>query len=500
MDSEEDASIAVAPAVEARTFPTDLYESDIERWLTWKSTDDGRKIPRAPYVHRDQPDRYVSAQDAAVWTDFETAREWAVKLPGHRLALTIRDREAYPDEDLVLLDYDDARDPDSGALHPTVRDHLASAASYADVSPSGTGVHVLCRGALPDGTKTIADDLPADEAFPAATIEVYDSARYVAMSGRHLVPTPETARPAQGFLDRLTDEYATVVEGTPDALLTEPRTSRAALADLETTDDIQHVFDAIAQTTPDDIRLRSPVTEERSDGTKSRDPVWTTSDSGTRLAEVDDGWIYRDGMLGLDALQVVALEEGIVTDERTYPQGEAFWAAVEALQDRGAHVPAYESSTPSADATTTGGPGTDAGVDAEQPATDAGRDAAGRRATGETGSSTAVASTVDDSAVTDADADADAVAHALEVSLLRERVADREARIDALEAELADREARIDELEAHLADREARLASGTAERDRQGEQNDDPEAQTLDGDPERRPDPWHRLQRWLRER
>ncbi|MFT7967430.1 hypothetical protein ACMYM5_23090, partial [Salmonella enterica subsp. enterica serovar Enteritidis] len=28
---------------------------------------------------------------------------------------------------------------------------------------------------------------------------------------------------------------------------------------------------------------------------------------------MDDGWIYRNGLIVLDALQIVALEEGIVT-------------------------------------------------------------------------------------------------------------------------------------------------------------------------------------------
>lgn len=84
------------------------------------------------------------------------------------------------------------------------------------------------------------------------------------------------------------------------------------------------------------------MTEERSDSSKSLDPCWTHSESGTRLAEVDDGWIYRDGMISLDALQVVALEEGLITDERAYPSDAAFWEAVDALRDRGAHIPEYD--------------------------------------------------------------------------------------------------------------------------------------------------------------
>jgi uncharacterized coiled-coil protein SlyX len=340
----------------------------------------------------------------------ETAREWARKLPGHRLAFTIRDRDVYPDESLVLIDYDGVRDPDTGALHPTVREHLEQADSYADVSPSGTGVHLLCRGGLPDGVKTIADTLPATDAFPDAAIEVYDSARFVTMTGQHLQATASETRPCQAFLDELVDAYATVVDGTPDELLAEPETSKEELAALETTDDMQDVFDAITQIGPADIQLDSPVTEARNDGSKSRDPAWTTSESGTRLAEVDGAWIYREGMIGLDALQVVALEDGIIHDERTYPQGTDFWDAVDALRNRGAHIPSYQPSGQGVD-------GTSDQVGAARASMHAPED----------------------------------VELALEARLLRERVAEQQARIDELEAALAERETTIDDQRERLA-------------------------------------------------
>ena len=49
-------------------------------------------------------------------------------------------------------------------------------------------------------------------------------------------------------------------------------------------------------------------------------------------------------MIGLDALPVVALEDGIIHDERTYPQGNDFWDVVDALRGRGAHIPSYQPS------------------------------------------------------------------------------------------------------------------------------------------------------------
>lgn len=90
--------------------------------------------------------------------------------------------------------------------------------------------------------------------------------------------------------------------------------------------------------------MRSKQTREHSNGTYSYDPSWVHSESGTRLGVLEDVWIYRKGMIALDALQLVALEERIITDERKYPEGRDFWKAVDALRDRGAHIPKFEPS------------------------------------------------------------------------------------------------------------------------------------------------------------
>ncbi|OYR81696.1 hypothetical protein DJ71_13070 [Halorubrum sp. E3] len=325
--------------VELDVYPTDLL--DVERWLTWKPTDDGRKVPRAPYANPDWPDKFVSAQDPDVWTSFETATDAIADRRDYGLAFNIPDVDEYPDDPFVLIDYDDARDPETGEVHPTVRDHIERAESYADVSTSGTGVHIFARGALPDGVKAIEAALPAVDGFDDAEIEVYDSARYSAMTGAHIAASPRRTTDAQGLLDDLVDEYATIAEGTPDELTREPEKSRDQIADVETTTDVQDVLDAIQHVRPRDIRLRSTVTHERADGTKSLDPSFANSSSGTRLAQVDDGWVYRKGMHGLDALQLVALEDRIISRVDEYPTGEDFWNAVDALRERGAHIPEY---------------------------------------------------------------------------------------------------------------------------------------------------------------
>lgn len=318
-----------SPAVEPETFPADVRARD--RWLLWKPEPDGRKIPRAPWETGD--DAFVSAMNPDNWTTYENAAEYCEMLSDdtYGLAFSITDEDPF-----VLLDYDDARDPDTGRIAPTVRQHIEDAGSYADVSTSGTGVHLLVRGALSEDVASIVADLPEHD----FSLEVYDSDRYAVMTGDHLAGTPAETTNAQELLDRLEAEHATRRD-YESVSTSGPTRPREELADIEETTDIDDVFDAIEQVRPGDIRLHSTVTEERADGTKSLDPSWTASESGTRLGQLDDVWVYRNGMYVLDALQVVALEERLLTRVDSYPSGETFWQAVDALRERGAHVPEY---------------------------------------------------------------------------------------------------------------------------------------------------------------
>lgn len=318
-------------APDAEGYPQAMVERD--QWLLWKQTDDGRKIPRAPWETGD-PLQFVSAMDAANWTTFADARAWQERLPGEfGLAFSLT-----RDDDVVFVDLDDV--VSDGSLSEPARELLEAADSYAAASTSGTGVHLFVRGVLSEDVKALTG--PLEAASDAGSIEVYDRNRFVATTGDHLASTPETVRANEPFLERLEAEYATVSSRTPDRATSEPSRSREELRELETTTEIQDVFDAIAQTRPSDIRMKSTLTREHGDGTASYDPSWVHSDSGTRLGVLEDVWIYREGMIALDALQLVALEEGLITDERTYPEGETFWEALDALRDRGADVPRYE--------------------------------------------------------------------------------------------------------------------------------------------------------------
>jgi len=331
-ETESTDSQPSEPAEIAGRYPEKLKRRD--QWLLWKQTDDGRKIPRAPWETGDAL-RYVSAMDPENWVSFSEAKRWKAKLPFDvdlAFALT-------RDDDIVFLDLDDVMF--DGRPSPEAQSLIDRADSHTAVSTSGTGVHIFLQGSLSDGIKALTGPIDEDG---DQTLEAYDRNRFIAVTGDHLESSPVTVSSGEPLLADLEDQFASVGSETPDRATVEPQKSRDELHTIEATTEIQDLFDAIQQTRPADIRMRSTQTRAHSDGTYSYDPSWANSESGTRLGVLDDVWIYRKGMIALNALQVVALEEGIITDEREYPDGEEFWDAVEALRDRGAHIPEFETS------------------------------------------------------------------------------------------------------------------------------------------------------------
>ena len=312
------------------------------RWFNWKLTDD-RKIPRAPYENPDHHDKFVSWKEQEIWTDYETAAEWASKLPGYGVASCIPAYEDNTIDRLILFDFDNCRDPDTGAIHPEAWKFITQYDLPAFLSTSGTGLHAFGWGSVPDGVKPsftrALDTWDHDEAAGGEPeLEVYGSARFVALTGEHITETPLTAADLGEMGHDLYNQYGSEIKPAQEH---EPATPADAIDDMDATSSHDVIFDAIARTDPRDIRIQSTVTEKRADGVKSLDPSWETSESGTRLAMFDDHFLYRKGNIRLDCLQLVALEERIISNPERYPSGKDFFDAVDALRDRGARIPKF---------------------------------------------------------------------------------------------------------------------------------------------------------------
>jgi len=92
------------------------------------------------------------------------------------------------DSGLVAIDLDRVRDPASGWIVPWAVRLVERFASYADISVSGTGLHILARGRLPSDSRhkiEFSDD---------SVLEIWDSGRYLAMTGNLVGPEFSTIR------------------------------------------------------------------------------------------------------------------------------------------------------------------------------------------------------------------------------------------------------------------------------------------------------------------
>lgn len=67
--------------------------------------------------------------------------------------------------------------------------------SYTEVSPSGTGLHVLLEGSVPSG------------GHRKNGVEMYDGGRFFTMTGRHVEGTPQTVEERRDAVRSVHEEY-----------------------------------------------------------------------------------------------------------------------------------------------------------------------------------------------------------------------------------------------------------------------------------------------------
>lgn len=320
-----------------------------DSWLCWQYLD-GKKQAHSPFS--DLPSHSDDGPDKWSWshpenlTDFDTAYEWAMKVPTYDgVGFILQDKsDPYkePADPLVFIDLDDVV-TDAGKVHPYAWMLVQRCGTYADLSVSGTGIHIIGVGELPEDTRTVQDTLPDHPDFPEAEVEVYDGKRFCAMTGKRLTDAPREVNDVTRWARRITRRFATT---DPTGGNVDPGTidvDNDVYADVDYTDDFDDIKDAIESVGRRDIRLDATETNERANGIIDYDPAHRTSHSGRGMAWFPDNeiWVDRDGQHYMDALQIVALEERIVSRPEDYPSGEDFWKALERLRERGANIPRY---------------------------------------------------------------------------------------------------------------------------------------------------------------
>src|SRR5215470_1791581 len=182
----------ITPAAYA-ALPAELC--DLPQWVLWRGRLDQQADGTVRYTKIPiDPQSLLNADttNPLTWSDPETAyaalatalEEWEGQ-PGYYgggVGFVFTARDPY-----VGIDFDHVIDA-TGKLAPHIQEWVERLASYTEITPSGTGLHILVRGTLPT------------EHRRKGSVELYDTGRFFTMTGNHVVGTPTTIAQEQGAL------------------------------------------------------------------------------------------------------------------------------------------------------------------------------------------------------------------------------------------------------------------------------------------------------------
>jgi len=193
------------------------------QWLLWR-LENKRKIPLSVAGRKTDPTRADMP--------FELVARVSGNSMFSGIGFSFQERDPF-----VAIDYDHILDESGNIKDPKIEDEIRRLNSYTEISPSGTGLHVIVKGTKRDGWKTGARK---------GCRELYFSSRYFTVTGERYKESPTVVREVEG--DLLTEIYNKVTGNTSspvdDVKTPPPPSIRDAeiISRLETSDVTKSLF------------------------------------------------------------------------------------------------------------------------------------------------------------------------------------------------------------------------------------------------------------------
>ena len=168
----------------AAALPAALIDRD--QWVCWRTQERDDKPTKVPIIPGST--QFASTTNPETWTSFSRARQAVTNTAVDGLGFVFTAADP-----LVGIDLDDCRHPDADEPTEWAGEVIDDLDSYTEVSPSGTGYHVIVTGDLPAGRNRAGD------------LEVYDRSRFFTVTGDHVPDTPATIRDRSEVLASLVE-------------------------------------------------------------------------------------------------------------------------------------------------------------------------------------------------------------------------------------------------------------------------------------------------------
>ncbi len=149
----------------------------LPNWVCWQAVQDERShsgVSKRPIDPK--TGNFAKSNDPSTWADLDTAVQAAQKWSG--IGFMFSGSGCFGvDLDDIAEELQSYRDGSGGI----VTEFVNALQSYAEVSQSGTGIHIICKGSLPKGGRR------------RGKVEMYDSGRFFVMTGQPISEYAEVA-------------------------------------------------------------------------------------------------------------------------------------------------------------------------------------------------------------------------------------------------------------------------------------------------------------------
>jgi putative DNA primase/helicase len=149
----------------------------ISQWVLWKYWNRNGKDTKMPInaIHN----KAAMINNPDTWVKFDKAVLNASKIDCDGIGFVLTDSTPY-----TVIDLDNVRDPITGVINEDAMNIINALESYTEISPSGKGIHIWVKGKCKMNRRK-------------GNFEVYDSNRYMTVTGNHLEGTPITINERQ---------------------------------------------------------------------------------------------------------------------------------------------------------------------------------------------------------------------------------------------------------------------------------------------------------------